>query len=151
MRGYNNLTSVDPLKRAGLPATGMPRRNQYFYADSGANMIANGNVTVYNASTNGTIVGHSGRYDKVQGGRKAYGNTNQAAGQLSMLTNSTLATCLSRNLYLAVTAVADSQYVNIALTSVDFYRAPTTTSTSGASFLSMTVAAVVGLISLAFF
>lgn len=149
VRGYNNLTSVDPLKRSGTPATGMPRRNQFFRADSGANMVASGNFSTYNASTNGTLGGRQGRYDKVQGGRKAYGNTNQAAGQLSMLTNTSNPTCATRSLYLAVTALADSQYVKIDLTSVDFYRPAVTE--SGASFLSMTVAALVGLISLAFF
>lgn len=127
----------------------MPRRNQYFYADAGANMIANGNHTAYNASTNGTIVGRSGRYDKTQGGRKAYGNTNQAAGQKANLTSQANADCTARNLYLAITATVDSQYVKVDLSSVAFYRPPV--AESGASFLSITIAAVVGLISLAFF
>lgn len=69
--------------------------------------------------------------------------------QLANLTTSTALDCQARELYIAVTAVVDLATVRLDLSSVAFYRAPA--ATSGANFLSMTIAAVVGLISLAFF
>lgn len=70
--------STDPVKRGSAPVTGMPRRDHYFYSDVGANKIANGNITAYtNKDNNGTVWGISGRYDKVAGGRKSWGNPNQ--------------------------------------------------------------------------
>jgi len=145
------LTSNDTNKRGSLPATGMPRRDHYFKALTGGNMIANDNQTTYNASTNGTIFGSSGRYDKVAGGRKVYNNPTQGNTQMATLNNLTNADCTNRELYLAVTAVVDQATLTVQLSSVAFNRPATTTGTSGASFLSMTIAAVVGLISLAFF
>jgi hypothetical protein len=59
---------------------------------------------------------------------------------------------LNRNLYIAVTATTDAASLRVDVSSVAFYRPPTVNpDESGASFLSMTVAAVFGLISLAFF
>jgi hypothetical protein len=137
-----------------MPATTMPRRDHYFAASVGGNMISNANITAYNASTNGTIWGVSGRYDKsvnaVQG-RKAYGNPNQGDMQMANLTNQANSECLARNLLVAVTALQDNAYVKLDFSAVQFYRPPAVNTTSGASFLSMTVAAVIGLISLAFF
>jgi hypothetical protein len=37
------LTSNDTLKRGSLPATDMPRRDHYFTAGAGGNMVANDN------------------------------------------------------------------------------------------------------------
>ena len=131
----------------------MPRRDHYFNASLGGNNIANGNQTTYNASTNGTVFGRSGRYDKVAGGRHVYGNPTQGDTLLANLSSQALADCQNRELYVAVTATTDQAYLNVAFSSVAFYRPPstTTTTTSGANFLSMTIAAVLGLVSLAFF
>jgi hypothetical protein len=129
----------------------MPRRDHYFGALVGGNNIANDNTTSYNSSTNGTIWGKSGRYDEIAGGRKAYGNPTQGDMQLANLTTTSAADCQNRQVYIAVTATTDAASLRIDLSSVSFYRAPATNTTSGASFLSMTVAAVIGLISLAFF
>jgi len=145
------LGSNDTNKRGSLPATDMPRRDHYFGALLGGNNIANDNQTTYNASTNGTVFGASGRYDKVAGGRKAYGNPTQGNAQLANLTSGSTLDCQNRQLYLAVTATTDQATLNVTLTSLSFYRAPSSSGSSGASFLSMTIAAVIGLISLAFF
>lgn len=145
------LTSNDTNKRGSVPATGMPRRDHYFFAELGGNLLTNANQTTYNASTNGTVYGKTGRYDKVAGGRKAYNNPTQGDAQLANLTTTTAVTCQNRELYLAVTAVVDQATVRLDLSSVAFYTAPSTGGSSGASFLSMTIAAVIGLISLAFF
>jgi len=66
------------------------------------------------------------------------------------LTTTTGLDCQARELYLAVTAVVDLATLRLDLSSVSFYRSNVTAS-SGANFLSMTIAAVVGLISLALF
>lgn len=121
--------------------------------DMGGNAIANGNITAYSASstTLGPVFGRSGRYDEVALGRKAYGNPTQGATQIGNLTDQAQADCATRNLYLAVTATSDLATVSLALTSVEFYRPPVVADSTGASFLSMTFAAVLGLASLAFF
>jgi hypothetical protein len=141
--------SNDVSKRASVPASGMPRRNQYFNSETGGNSIANQQVTTYSAANNGTMIGRSGRYDEVAGGRKVYGNPTQGASQLGNLTDYTQAECTNRHLYLAVTAVGGDATLTIAVNNVTFYRPPS--DGSGASALSMTLAAVFGLISLAFF
>jgi hypothetical protein len=57
-----------------------------------------------------------------------------------------------RTTYLAVTATVDAASLQVVLSSVAFYIPPVVvTPTTGATFLSITFAAVVGLISLAFF
>lgn len=142
------LTSNDTLKRGSVPATGMPRRDHYFQSYAGGNLVSNDNYTTYNASTNGTVYGKTGRYDRVAGGRKAYGNPSQGDTQLGNLTNQAHPDCSNRDLYIAITATTDLATLKVDLSSVSFYRP---SATSGASFLSMTVAAVLGLISLAFF
>jgi hypothetical protein len=132
----------------------MPRRDHFFNSLAGGNLISNANQTSYNASTNGTVYGNSGRYDKVAGGRRVYNNPTQGDSQLANLTSSTALDCQNRELYLAVTATTDLATLRVDLSSVSFYRAAASTSgngSSGASILSMTVAAVLGLISLAFF
>lgn len=143
----SNTTS----KRQALPATGMPRRDHYFFAEQGGNQIVGDNQTqqVYNASTNGTMYGRSGRYDKVAGGKKVYGNPTQGA-MYGNLTSQSLLDCQNRQVYLAVTATTDQATLSIALGNVAFYRPPAS-GTSSANFLSMTLAAVLGLLSLAFF
>ena len=147
--------SNSTTKRQGVPAAGLPRRDHYFNAGLGGNRVVNANTTLdsqYSNVTNGTIFGNSGRYDKTAGGRKLYGNLNQAAGQLSNLTNQANADCSLRSLHLAVTAVStDSPSINVTFSSVAFYRPPAVVDTTGASFLSMTFAAVLGVVSLAFF
>jgi hypothetical protein len=147
------LTSNDTNKRGSVPATGMPRRDHYFNAELGGNNIANANITTYNSSTNGTLWGRSGRYDKSAPKleRKVYGNPVQSDSSLGNLTVSTNLDCQNRQLYVAVTAITDLASLKVDFSSVSFYRAPATSTTTGASFLSMTVAAVIGLISLAFF
>lgn len=145
------LTSNDTSKRGSVPSTGMPRRDHYFGASLGGNSIANGNITTYNSSTNGTVWGKSGRYDKIAGGRKVYGNPTQGDTQMANLTSQTNSDCQNRQLYIAVTATTDAASLKIDLSSVSFYRPAATSATTGANFLSMTIAAVVGLISLAFF
>lgn len=143
--------SNDTNKRQSIPATGMPRRDHYFAQSFGGNNIANANYTSnYDVAVNGTVWGRSGRYDKVAGGRKAYGNPTQGDSQIGNLTNQADLDCQNRQLYLAVTAVQDAASLRIDLSSVSFYRPPTDTHT-GAQFLSMTVAALLGLVSLAFF
>lgn len=144
------VNSNDTNKRQSTAVTGMPRRDHYFAGSLGGNAIANANYTVYDATTNGTIWGKTGRYDKVAGGRLAYGNPTQGDAQLGNLTNQANLDCQNRNLYLAVTATTDAASLRIDLSSVAFYRPPTDTHT-GAQFLSMTVAALLGLVSLAFF
>jgi hypothetical protein len=69
-----NLGSNDANKRASSPATGMPRRNQYFEKEVGGNSISSNYITDYDSATNGTIIGKSGRYDEIAGGKKAFGN-----------------------------------------------------------------------------
>lgn len=143
--------SNNTVKRQAIPATGMPRRDHYFQASLGGNSIANANYTTnYDASVNGTVWGRSGRYDKVAGGKRVYGNPTQGDAQLANLTTQADLDCQNRNLYLAVTATTDAASLRIDLSSVSFYRPPTDTHT-GAQFLSMTVAALLGLVSLAFF
>lgn len=128
----------------------MPRRDHYFGAELGGNNIANANITTYTtAANNGTIWGRSGRYDEQAGGRKVYGNPTQGAAQLGNATSMSQPNCLARNVYLAVTAVGGDASLKIDLNTVAFYN--TTDDGSGASALSMTLAAVFGLISLAFF
>lgn len=163
-----NLNSTDPVtiyggsginpnataKRQSAPATTVPRRDHYFRSELGGNQVSNANITAYvSDALNGTVWGVSGRYDKVAGGRKVYGNPTQGALQLGNLTNLTNADCTPRSLHLAVTAItADTPSTNVTFSSVAFYRPPTVTvEPSGASFLSMTAAAVLGLVSLAFF
>jgi hypothetical protein len=148
--GTGNKGSNDPLKRASVPAVGMPRRDHYFAGGLGGNQITNGNITTYvSAAANGTVWGRSGRYDELAGGRKVYGNPNQGASQLGNTTDMTQPNCLTRNMYLAVTATTDLATLKIDLSNVAFYN--TTGEGSGASALSTTIAAVFGLISLAFF
>ena len=65
VRGYNNGTSADAAKKASVPAVGMPRRNRAFQGELGGNQISNGNITTYNASVNGDVIGKSGRYDEL--------------------------------------------------------------------------------------
>jgi len=145
------LTSNDTVKRASAPATQMPRRDHYFASAAGGNQVVNQNYTSYNASTNGTVYGISGRYDRSNSLKKLYGNPTQSDSAMSNLTNPSNADCANRTLLLAVTAITDASSIRIYLSSVAFYRAPTVDASSGASFLSMTIAAVLGLISLAFF
>jgi hypothetical protein len=140
---------MNMTKRASVPVAGQPRRDHFFSAELGGNMISNDNSTTYNASVNGTVFGRSGRYDKSAGGRKVYGNPTQGDTQAAMLTSQSLLDCQVRNLYLAITATTDQASLRVDLASVAFYRPPA--STSGANILSITFAAVLGLISLAFF
>jgi hypothetical protein len=137
-------------KRGSVPATGMPRRDHFFQASLGGNQIPNTNQTSYNASTNGTVWGRSGRYDKVAGGRKAYGNPTQGDSQMANSTSSSDPECSLRSLYVAVTATTDLATLRVDFSSLKFYTAPTATP-SGANMLSITFAAVLGLLSLAFF
>jgi hypothetical protein len=142
--------SNDVAKRGSAPVTGMPRRDHYFWAEVGGNTIPSGNITAYTtAANNGTIWGRSGRYDEVAAGRKVYGNPTQGAASLGFASDMSQPNCLTRNMYLAVTAVGSDATLKIDLSNVAFYN--TTVDTSGASALSMTVAAVFGLLSLAFF
>jgi hypothetical protein len=158
-----DLNSSDPVvglgtasnttsKRQSVPATGMPRRDHYFMMELGGNQIVGDNQTqqTYNASTNGTMYGRSGRYDKVAGGVKAYGNPTQGVSPMGNLTDYSLLDCQTREMYLAVTATTDQATLSIALNNAAFYRPPASGSSS-ANFLSMTLAAVLGLLSLAFF
>lgn len=156
------LGSSNQLQRNSTPAANMPRRDHFFNMELGGNQIANANSTNYNASVNGTIFGRSGRYDEFGTGRKAYGNPTQGDSQMANLTDQSLPNCTTRNLYVAVTAVVDQASLKVDFSSVAFYRPPavtstdntntnTTSDTTGANILSITFAAVLGLISLAFF
>lgn len=130
--------------------TGMPRRDHYFMAEVGGNAIPNGNITAYTTSANnGTVWGRSGRYDEVAAGKKVYGNPTQGNSSLGFASDMSQPNCITRNMYLAVTATSADATLKIDLSNVAFYN--TTVDTTGASALSMTVAAVFGLISLAFF
>lgn len=152
--GYGGGVNTNQTQhRTGLPAAGMPRRDHYFFGEVGGNAIANDNYTAYvSNTTNGTIFGRSGRYDKVAGGRKVYGNPTQGVNQTGNLTSLSEPNCQTRNLYLAVTAIQNQATLNIALSNVAFYGLSTANvTTSSANFLSMTLAAVLGLLSLAFF
>lgn len=142
--------SMNMTKRASAPVTGQPRRDHFFKSELGGNLVSNANSTTYNASVNGTVFGRSGRYDKSVGGRKAYGNPTQGDTQTGILTNQANADCSVRNLYLAITATTDNAALRVDLSSVAFYRPPAA-KPSGANILSITFAAVLGLISLAFF
>ena len=151
---YNTASSSSTTKRQAAPQTGYPRRDQYFFGDIGGNMVPLGNITAYtNVATNGVIMGRSGRYDEIAGGRKVYGNPMQGASQLGNLTDLSLPDCANRTMLIAVTSLADNTNVALTVSNVAFYRPPTATTPaeSGASFLSMTFAAVLGLVSLAFF
>jgi len=150
VRGYNTLASNNAAFRNSTPAVGMPRRDHVFAGDMGGNSISNGNITTYNATTQGNIFGRSGRYDEVAMGRKVYGNPTQGDTQLGLKSNQTLSDCSTRTIYLAVTATTDGATLNMQLSSVAFYVPPTPV-VSGASALSMTIAAVFALLSLAFF
>jgi len=149
VRGHNTLASSDANKKASTPAVGMPRRDHVFAGLAGGNSIANANITTYNATTQGAIYGQSGRYDENASGRKVYGNPTQGDTQLGFKSSQAHADCTPRTLYLAVTATTDQASLRMDLSSVAFYVPPTVT--TGASFLSMTIAAVFGLLSLAFF
>jgi hypothetical protein len=151
--GYNSQNSNTTTKRQASPVAGIPRRDHYFNASLGGNQVVNQNVTAYtNSSFQGSVFGQSGRYDKLVGGRKVYGNPTQGDLQQGNLTNQSAADCAGRNLYLAVTAITDLSSTNVTFSSVSFYRPPVVnTDTSNASVLSITFAAVLGLISLAFF
>lgn len=152
--GYGGgINTNQSIHRDGSPALGMPRRDHYFFGEAGGNAIANDNYTAYvSNTTNGTIYGRSGRYDKVAGGAKVYGNPTQGPNQLGNLTSLSEPNCQTRNVYLAVTATQDLATLNIALSNVAFYGISTANvTTSSANFLSMTLAAVLGLLSLAFF
>lgn len=149
--GYTQNSNTT-TKRQASPVAGIPRRDHYFNASLGGNLISNQNYTAYaNSSANGTVFGVSGRYDKLALGRKVYGNPTQGDTQLGNLTNLTNADCAGRNLLVAVTALTDLSSTNVTFSAVSFYRPPTVVTPSGASFLSITFAGVVGLISLAFF
>ena len=151
VRGYNTLASSDALKKASTPAVGMPRRDHVFMGQLGGNSIANGNITsTYNATIQGDVRGRSGRYDEVAMGRKVFGNPTQGDTQLGLKVNQTNPDCTPRTLYLAVTATTDQASLRMDLSSVAFY-VPPVVDTSSASFLSMTIAAVFGLLSLALF
>ena len=151
VRGYNNGTAYELTKKQSTPAVGMPRRGQFFFAELGGNLVQNANMTTYNASVNGTVYGRSGRFDESASTpqRKVFGNPTQGNTQLGMKFNQTHADCSLRTQYIAVTATTDGAYVNMALSSVDFYKPVVVT--TGAAFLSMTFAAVFGLISLSLF
>ena len=148
--GSASKGSNDPTKRGASPFAGMPRRDHYFFAEVGGNNIANANITAYTTvANNGTIWGRSGRYDELVAGMKVYGNPTQGDSQKGNLTDYTQSECTSRQVYLAVTAVGGDATLKIDVSNVTFYRPPA--DGSGASALSMTFAAVFGLISLAFF
>lgn len=149
VRAYNVIGSLDATKKASVPAVGMPRRDQAFRGDLGGNSIVNGNITTYTTTTQGAIFGRSGRYDEVAMGRKVYGNPTQGDAQLAFK-NNTQPDCQTRTQYVAVTATTDQASLTINFASVAFY-VPPVVDTSSASFLSMTAAAVFGLLSLAFF
>jgi hypothetical protein len=152
--GYS-LGSNSTVKRASQPVSGMPRRDRFFSSDMGGNMIANVNQTTFNATgTSLPVIGRSGRFDKTNTGRKAYGNNQQGDTVLANLTNQAHADCTTRHLYLAVTGIdSTGATLRVDFSSVAFYRPPVTpdTQTTGATFVSMSLAAVLGLISLAFF
>jgi hypothetical protein len=146
----SGVSSNSTAKRTSPPVTGMPRRDHYFIGELGGNQIINQNTTAYvNSSVNGTIYGRSGRYDETAAGRKVYGNPTQGDMQLGNLTDLSLPDCAPRTLLLAITATTDLAYVKVDLANVAFYRPPA--AQSSAAFLSMTFAAVLGLLSLAFF
>jgi len=153
--GYT-LNSNSTVKRASQPVAGMPRRDRFFNTDMGGNMIANANQTVFNATgTSLPVIGKSGRFDKTNTGRKVYGNNQQGDTVMANLTNQAHSDCAARNLYLAVTGIdTTGATLRVDFSSVAFYRPPVvtpTTQTTGATFVSMSLAAVLGLISLAFF
>jgi hypothetical protein len=68
---------------------------------------------------------------------------------MALLNNQAHNDCAVRNLYLAITATLDNASLRVDLQSVAFYRPAA--ETTGANILSITFAAVLGLISLAFF
>lgn len=115
--------SLDVAKRGSAPVIGMPRRDHYFFAEVGGNSIPSGNLTAYTTSANnGTIWGRSGRYDEVATGRKVYGNPTQGSASLGFASDMSQPNCLTRNVYLAVTATAADATLNIDLTNVAFYN-----------------------------
>lgn len=131
----------------------MPRRDHYFFGELGGNQIVNQNTTAYvNSTFNGTVWGKSGRYDEVALSKKVYGNPTQSATSLGNLTDQSVSECSNRTVLIAVTATTDAATLSINLSNVAFYKAPVVeTPKSSANFLSMTFAAVLGLVSLAFF
>jgi len=141
-------------KKQAQPAIGLPRRDHYFFGDIGGNAVAaGGNLTAYtNVATNGAIWGRSGRYDEIAGSRKVYGNPTQSLMSMGNLTDQAQPDCTNRTMIIAVTSTMDGATIGLAISAVDFYRPPVVaTPASGASFISMTFAAVLGLVSLAFF
>lgn len=149
--GYNQPVAS---RRQSQPAIGFPRRDHYFFGDVGGNSVPSGNYSTYtNVATNGEIWGRTGRYDEIAGSRKVYGNPTQGLTSLGNLTSQALPDCVNRTLLIAVTSLQDNTNVGLSISNVQFYRPPnvTTPAESGASFLSMTFAAVLGLVSLAFF
>ena len=115
VRGYNTNPSNDVLKKNSVPAIGMPRRNQAFSGDVGGNNIGNANITNYNATTQGSIFGRSGRYDELGTGRKVFGNPTQGNTQLGIKTNQAVPDCSPRTMYIAVTATTDQASLRMDL------------------------------------
>jgi len=93
VRGYSLGNSNEVLKKQSLPAVGMPRRDHFYNAGLGGNNIANGNITTFDSTQNGIVNGRSGRFDKLNTGRKAYGNPTQGDLQQANLTNTSNADC----------------------------------------------------------
>jgi hypothetical protein len=148
-------SSTGTAKKQAQPAVGLPRRDHYFNGDIFGNAVAaGGNITAYTSvAVNGAVWGKSGRYDEIAGSRKVYGNPTQGLTQMGNLTDLSLPDCVNRTMLVVVTATTDAASLTLAVSNVAFYRPPnaTTPAGSGASFLSMTFAAVLGLVSLAFF
>jgi hypothetical protein len=94
--GYGTYTSNSTNHRQSEPMMSMPRRDHYFNAAQGANMVTNQNITAFNSTTtNGTVFGYSGRYDKNTAGRKVFGAAAQGVSY-GNLTDTTQADCLPR-------------------------------------------------------
>ena len=70
-------------KRFAPFASGWPRREAVFLADIGGNAVQYSNSTDVKSTVTG-VVGRSGRFDKLNSGRKAYGTIEQGDSKLAV-------------------------------------------------------------------
>jgi hypothetical protein len=142
--GTGTHNSVSTTKRAAPPATGLPVRFSNFRGELGGNQVYLQNIT-----TEGTtkLQGKSGRFDRLVAGRKAYGNPTQGDTQEAARIVSGTVECTPRTTYLAVTNVASTT----ASLFIDTASVTLMPEASGASFITMTFAAVFALFAFTLF
>ena len=80
-----------------------------------------GNISTANSKA---PYGRSGRYDKVPGGMKAFGNPTQWDSQVAIRRSASEPECTPKEMYIAVWATVDNASLTLNVTSVAFTDTP---------------------------